>query len=78
MINYAMFLEEHQCYEEAFRIYERGVSLFHFPHSREIWREYLSRFIARYGGKKLERAREIFERVRFPRGCQLVHSSSGL
>ena len=62
-----MYLEDHHCFEEAFRVYERGVSLFHFPHSRGIWREYLSRFISRYGGNKLERARELFERVRFPR-----------
>lgn len=73
-----MYLEDHHCFEEAFRVYERGVSLFHFPHSRGIWREYLSRFISRYGGNKLERARELFERVRFPREFHLVYSTSGL
>ena len=57
-------MEEHHCYEEAFRIYERGVSVFKFPHSREIWLQYINRFIQRYQGSKLERAREIFERVK--------------
>lgn len=63
MLNYTAYLEEHSCYEEAFRIYERGVSVFKFPHSREIWLQYINRFIQRYQGTKLERAREIFERV---------------
>ena len=64
VLNYAAYLEEHHCYEEAFRIYERGVNVFKFPHSREIWLQYINRFIQRYQGSKLERARDIFERVR--------------
>ena len=63
VLNYAAYLEEHHCYEEAFRIYERGVNVFKFPHSREIWLQYINQFIQRYQGSKLERAREIFERV---------------
>ncbi|KAJ2916820.1 hypothetical protein MD484_g3570, partial [Candolleomyces efflorescens] len=44
-------------------VYERGVELFTFPISFEIWNIYLSKFVKRYGGSKLERARDLFEQA---------------
>ncbi len=44
-------------------MYERGVQIFKYPHVREIWTTYLSKFVSRYGGKKLERARDLFEQA---------------
>jgi pre-mRNA-splicing factor SYF1 len=41
--------------------YERGVNLFGFPHVKELWLAYLTKFVERYGSRKLERARELFE-----------------
>ncbi|KAI9632971.1 uncharacterized protein MKK02DRAFT_19848 [Dioszegia hungarica] len=61
IINYAGFLEENKYFEESFKVYERGIELFHFPVAFEIWNIYLSKFVKRYGGKKLERARDLFE-----------------
>ncbi|KAK6039338.1 HAT repeat protein, partial [Cooperia oncophora] len=61
VINYAMFLEEHDYYEYAFKAYERGVALFKWPQVYDIWNLYLTKFVKRYGGKKLERARDLFE-----------------
>ncbi|KAE8619523.1 hypothetical protein XENTR_v10009831 [Xenopus tropicalis] len=61
IINYALFLEEHNYFEESFKAYERGIALFRWPNVYDIWSTYLSKFIARYGGKKLERARDLFE-----------------
>ncbi|KAJ3275772.1 hypothetical protein HDV01_007239 [Terramyces sp. JEL0728] len=61
IINYAAFLEENKYFEESFRVYERGVELFGYPIAFEIWNLYLTKFIARYGGAKLERARDLFE-----------------
>lgn len=61
IINYAMFLEEHKYFEDAFRVYERGVKIFKYPHVKDIWVTYLSKFVKRYGKSKLERARELFE-----------------
>ncbi|XP_021770886.1 pre-mRNA-splicing factor SYF1-like [Chenopodium quinoa] len=61
IINYAMLLEEHKYFEDAFRVYERGVKIFKYPHVKEIWVTYLSKFVKRYGKTKLERARELFE-----------------
>jgi pre-mRNA-splicing factor SYF1 len=63
IINYALFLEENNFFEEAFKAYEHGVSLFKWPHVFDIWNTYLTKFIKRYGGKKLERARDLFEQA---------------
>lgn len=61
IINYAYFLEEHKYFEDAFKVYERGVKIFKYPHVKDIWITYLSKFVKRYGKTKLERARELFE-----------------
>jgi pre-mRNA-splicing factor SYF1 len=45
------------------QVYERGIELFHFPIAFEIWNIYLSKFVKRYGGKKLERTRDLFEQA---------------
>lgn len=44
-------------------IYIQGVSMFSFPNVKPIWIRYLERFVERYGGSKLERARDLFEQV---------------
>ncbi|KAM7264801.1 hypothetical protein ACFE04_002484 [Oxalis oulophora] len=61
IINYALLLEEHKYFEDAFKVYERGVKIFKYPHVKDIWVTYLSKFVKRYGKSKLERARELFE-----------------
>ncbi|XP_020574450.1 pre-mRNA-splicing factor SYF1 [Phalaenopsis equestris] len=61
VLNYAFLLEEHKYFEDAFKVYERGVKIFKFPHVKDIWVTYLSKFVKRYGKTKLERARELFE-----------------
>ncbi|GAA5954628.1 hypothetical protein JCM10213_002934, partial [Rhodosporidiobolus nylandii] len=63
VINYANFLEENEYWEESFKVYERGTDLFTYPIVFEIWNAYLSKFIKRYGGTKLERARDLFEQA---------------
>ncbi|KAL7750276.1 pre-mRNA-splicing factor syf1 [Sorochytrium milnesiophthora] len=61
VINYARFLEERQYFEDSFKAYERGIEQFGYPVAYEIWNIYLSKFLERYGGSKLERARDLFE-----------------
>ncbi|KAF9458638.1 hypothetical protein BDZ94DRAFT_1270105 [Collybia nuda] len=63
IVNYAAFLEENNYFEDSFKVYERGVELFTFPVSFEIWNIYLSKFVKRYAGSKLERARDLFEQA---------------
>jgi hypothetical protein len=48
IVNYASFLEDNHYFEESFKVYERGVELFNFPVSFEVWNIYLSKFIRRY------------------------------
>ena len=43
--------------------YERGVALFRWPNVADVWHTYLSKFVGRYGGRKLERARDLFEQA---------------
>jgi pre-mRNA-splicing factor SYF1 len=61
IINYATLLEDNKYFEDAFKVYERGVKIFKYPHVKDIWVTYLSKFVKRYGKSKLERARELFE-----------------
>lgn len=61
IINYGLFLEEHNYFEEAFRAYEKGIALFKWPNVYDIWNTYLTKFQTRYGGKQLERMRDMFE-----------------
>mmetsp|Transcript_8016 Transcript_8016/g.17347 ORF Transcript_8016/g.17347 Transcript_8016/m.17347 type:complete len:963 (+) Transcript_8016:185-3073(+) len=63
ILSYARFLEERKYFEDSFKVYERGIKAFNWPHVNDIWLTYLSRFVARYGGRKLERARDLFEQA---------------
>ncbi|KAI9302584.1 pre-mRNA splicing factor Syf-1 [Cunninghamella echinulata] len=63
VFNYATFLKENHYFEESFKVYERGIDLFGWPIAFEFWNIYLSEFIDRYGGSKLERARDLFEQA---------------
>ncbi|CAO3686831.1 unnamed protein product [Umbelopsis vinacea] len=62
IVNYATFLEENEYYEDSFKVYERGIDLFGWPIAFELWNIYLERFLQRYGGTKLERTRDLFEK----------------
>lgn len=64
VLQYAAYLEENKYFEESFRVFERGLALFpRFPHAGEIWQAYLTKFVARYGGAKMERARDLHEQA---------------
>ncbi|AOA61730.1 NineTeen Complex (NTC) component [Komagataella phaffii CBS 7435] len=63
ILNYCNFLEEHQRYQECLRCYEKGVHLFRFPVSFEIWNVYLSKMVNEQAKFKLtnEHIRDLFE-----------------
>ncbi|OLY80154.1 Pre-mRNA-splicing factor syf1 [Smittium mucronatum] len=63
IVNYADFLKEHGYFEEVFRVYEKGISLFGYPVAFELWNSYLTAFIERYKSTKLERTRDLFEQA---------------
>lgn len=61
MLNYAQFMEENKYFEDSFRVYEKGIALFSYPHVYPLWVAYLRKFVSRYKGAKIERARDLFE-----------------
>jgi len=61
ILNYSSYLKDEGYFEDSFKVYERGIALFKYPHVKDIWTAYLNDFIARYGGTKVERARELFQ-----------------
>eukprot|EP01084_Bolivina_argentea_P189169 325398_1 len=61
VLNYADLMESHEYFEESYRVFERGIALFGHPHVMPIWKTYLYKFVHRYGDKKIERARDLFE-----------------
>ncbi|KAF7493717.1 Pre-mRNA-splicing factor SYF1 [Sarcoptes scabiei] len=76
IINYGLFLEEHGYYEESFKAYEKGIALFRWPNVYDIWNTYLSKFLKRYKGTKLERCRDLFEQcLEFcpPKYCKNIY-----
>ena len=62
ILNFATFLSEQKYFEESFSAYERGIELFQFPGVKVIWKAYVDAFLKRYGGTKLERSRDLFQR----------------
>ncbi|KAL3945527.1 MAG: hypothetical protein SGBAC_000351 [Bacillariaceae sp.] len=62
ILNFGSFLTEHKYFEESFSAYERGIELFEFPGVKVVWKAYLDAFLKRYGGSKLERTRDLFQR----------------
>uniref|UniRef100_A0A7S4KII1 Suppressor of forked domain-containing protein n=1 Tax=Paramoeba aestuarina TaxID=180227 RepID=A0A7S4KII1_9EUKA len=63
VMTFASFCEENDRFEDAFKAYERGVNLFQFPYSAELWKTYLGKFVERYGNDNIERTRDLFEQV---------------
>ncbi|KAK9459524.1 uncharacterized protein V1516DRAFT_655256 [Lipomyces oligophaga] len=61
VVNYANFLEEHQYFEDSFKIYERGISSFSFPVAFELWNIYLTKALSRK--LSIERLRDLFEQA---------------
>lgn len=57
----AEYLEERRLFERAFRLYDRAATALAWPESVQIWVIYLSKFVERYGSKRVERARDLFE-----------------
>lgn len=63
IFNYCSYLEKHMYFEETFRVYEQAINYFTWPQAYDIWLIYLTKFVERYGGEKIERARDLFEQV---------------
>jgi pre-mRNA-splicing factor SYF1 len=62
ILNFASYLKEQKYFEESFSAYEKGVELFDYPGVKVIWKSYLTEFTKRYGGEKVERLRDLYQR----------------
>lgn len=61
ILNGADYLRSKRLFEQSFRLLDRGAHAFGWPNSLPLWVAYLESFVKRYGGRKLERARDLFE-----------------
>ena len=61
VVNYSNLLEEHQYFEESFKVYERGLDLFSYPVAFELWNLYLTKAVDRK--LNMERLRDLFEQA---------------
>lgn len=61
VVNYANLLEENKYFEDAFKVYERGLELFSYPVAFELWNLYLTKAMRRKLG--IERLRDLFEQA---------------
>ena len=66
ILNYADFLQQQKFWEDAFQVYEKGIANFRYPHVERIWKAYLTAFVDRHKGNKVERTRDLFIQVRRP------------
>lgn len=55
------YLESKRLFEQAFRLYDKATSAIPWPAALEVWVVYLTKFVKRFGSRKLERARDLFE-----------------
>lgn len=55
------YLEGQRLFEQAFRLYDKGASALSWPDALQVWVVYLTKFVKRFGSRKLERARDLFE-----------------
>ncbi|KAK2197075.1 bifunctional Tetratricopeptide-like helical domain superfamily/HAT (Half-A-TPR) repeat/Tetratricopeptide repeat/Pre-mRNA-splicing factor Syf1-like [Babesia duncani] len=60
-LGFVSYLENLGYFEASFNAFERCVALFKWPQAYYLYLPYLTRFIDRYQGTRLERAREIFD-----------------
>jgi len=63
IFNFCDFLEKHMYFEETFKVYEQAINYLTWPSLYDVWLMYLSKFVERYGGEKIERVRDLFEQV---------------
>lgn len=63
IFNFCDFLEKNMYFEETFKVYEQALNFFTWPSLYDIWVIYLTKFVERYKGEKIERARDLFEQV---------------
>jgi pre-mRNA-splicing factor SYF1 len=69
LLHHIFYLTMHRClkknnfFEESFKVYETGITLFVWPGVYDVWLQYIAKFVSRYQNQKIERTRDLFEKV---------------
>lgn len=63
VLNYVDYLVHRGYYEDCFKVFEKSFRLFNWPVLYDLWVNYLYRFVERFEDTKVERTRDLFEKV---------------
>uniref|UniRef100_A0A8C9GMN6 Pre-mRNA-splicing factor SYF1-like n=1 Tax=Piliocolobus tephrosceles TaxID=591936 RepID=A0A8C9GMN6_9PRIM len=57
------YLYEHKYFNESFKVYEKAISIFHYPYVYPIYVTYINKYIERYKDKNIPYVRELFNQA---------------
>ncbi|SBT81039.1 pre-mRNA-splicing factor SYF1, putative [Plasmodium malariae] len=63
VLSFANFLYTHKYFNECFKIYEKAISIFHYPYLYPIYANYINKYIERYKDKNISYVRELFKQA---------------
>ena len=63
ILNYSQFELDRKCFEKAIQVLEKGISLFSWPHCRDMWLFYISLVEKEKKRFSTERVRDLFDQV---------------
>ena len=63
ILNYVDYLIHRGYFEDCFKVFEKSFRLFTWPILYDLWVNYLYRFVERFEDTKVERTRDLFEKV---------------
>lgn len=68
VISLADYLYKNKYFNECFKTYEKGISVFHYPHVYNIYVNYITKYVEHYKGKGIAYARDLFRQAIYGSG----------
>ncbi|SCN63493.1 pre-mRNA-splicing factor SYF1, putative [Plasmodium chabaudi chabaudi] len=63
VLSFANYLYEQKYFNECFKVYEKAISIFHYPYLYPIYVNYINKYIERYKDKNISYVRELFKQA---------------
>ncbi|CRH02786.1 pre-mRNA-splicing factor SYF1, putative [Plasmodium relictum] len=63
VLSFSNYLYEQKYFNECFKIYEKAISIFHYPYIYPIYVNYINKYIERYKDKNISYVRELFKQA---------------
>ncbi|SBS88767.1 pre-mRNA-splicing factor SYF1, putative [Plasmodium ovale] len=63
VLSFSSYLYENKYFNECFKVYEKAMSIFHYPYVYPIYVTYINKYIARYKDKNISYVRELFKQA---------------